>query len=462
MEVSACCRFSVDGTAGVAAPVVRRSVERKMIDVDEHLEDLVETQAVVDGTTVLADVLQERALLPEPELLRTFLDVVRDLERIHEDGMLHRDIRPETIVLNGACWKLVGYGLAKIGTVRYMSPERCQGKPMDARSDIYSLGVALFQAATGRVPFDAEMKFQIMEAHANNPPPLPSTINPAVSFDLEQVILRALAKDPSSRFQTAREFRQALEAMLPASERRPEPSASQTAEAVVGEAMAAAGVETMADTTMSGQRPATAQTAAESFQNIPEGEVSPKPRRLKPAAVLIPLGAAIAVVAGLLLSGVVGARRVPAVTGLSGDAAEQLLRGSGFRARTDTVDDTLPAGTVLAQDPAAGAKGPRSRVIGLRVSSGEVEMPSLVGLALPDARARLSELALMPAKVDSQYTDDYTSGVVISSTLKAGTTVVAHSSVGLTVSAGRANCPQCGARRAAGAKFCTTCGFKFQ
>jgi beta-lactam-binding protein with PASTA domain len=88
-------------------------------------------------------------------------------------------------------------------------------------------------------------------------------------------------------------------------------------------------------------------------------------------------------------------------------------------------------------------------------------MPSLVGMALPDARARLSELALTPAKVDSQYTDDYASGVVISSKLKAGTKVASHSSVGLTISAGRATCPQCGARRAAGAKFCTTCGFKF-
>lgn len=125
------------------------------------------------------------------------------------------------------------------------------------------------------------------------------------------------------------------------------------------------------------------------------------------------------------------------------------------------MNDTLPAGTVLAQVPAAGAKGPRSRVVELRVSTGSVEIPALAGMALPDARARLSELALTPAKVDSQYTDEYASGVVISSKLKAGTKVVAHSSVGLTISAGRVTCPECGARRAVGAKFCTTCGFKF-
>jgi eukaryotic-like serine/threonine-protein kinase len=166
-------------------------------------------------------------------------------------------------------------------------------------------------------------------------------------------------------------------------------------------------------------------------------------------------------VAGLLLFGVIGARRVPAVTGMSGATAEQMLRGRGFRVETDSVNDTLPAGTVLAQVPAAGVKGPRSRVVELRVSTGEVEVPVLTGLALPDARARLAELALTPAKVDSQYTDDYASGVVVFSKLKAGTKVVVHSSVGLTVSAGRVTCPQCGARRAAGAKFCTTCGFRF-
>ena len=405
-----------------------------MTESDSNLESEGDIPVAVEKTTILADLLQERGPLPEPELLKTFLEVLRDLERAHGEGMLHSDISPATIVLDGVGWKLTDYGPGKIGAVRYMSPERCQGKPMDARSDIYSLGVVLFQAATGTVPFEAEMKFQIMDAHVGTPPPSPRAVNPAVSPELERVILRALAKDPSARFQTAAEFRQALEAM-----------------------------GAMSGAAMSGKRPfVPAETAVEFVESAPAEEPSHPPKRFKLAPILVPLAAVIVVVAGLLLlTGVIGGRQVPLVAGMSIDEAGEMLRGRGFQVETDTVDDTLPAGTVLAQLPAAGAKSARSRLVKLSVSTGTVTMPSLAGLALPDARERLAKLALTSTKVDSQYSDDYAAGMVVSSKLEAGAKVAPHTGVGLTVSSGRATCPQCGAPREAGAMFCTKCGFKF-
>jgi serine/threonine-protein kinase len=116
---------------------------------------------------------------------------------------------------------------------------------------------------------------------------------------------------------------------------------------------------------------------------------------------------------------------------------------------------------VAAQAPAAGEKVSGSRAVVLKVSSGMVAVPTLAGLTLAEARARLTELTLTAAKVDSQYSDSQGVGIVVSTTTKAGTKLAPHSSVSLVISAGRATCPECGARREAGAKFCTKCGYKF-
>jgi serine/threonine-protein kinase len=365
-------------------------------------------QTVVVKITTLADVLKERGALPEPELLKTFLQVLDDLELAHSQAMLHRDISPARIVLDGETWKLADYGVLKVGTVRYMSPERCQGKPMDARSDTYSLGVVLFEAATGRVPS-------------------PHAIKSSISPELERVILRALSKNPAGRYQTAAEFKRALD----------------------GVALAAKASGT------------SAKPAAAPARRTAE-KVRSEPRRVKPAAILITLAVIIVAAAGyFLLKGGVGSPKVPSVVGLSKDEAEQALRRKGFSVQIESADDTLADGTVVAQVPAAGEKVSGSRAATLKVSSGMVAVPVLAGLTLAEARARLAELALTAANVDSQYSDSQGVGIVVSSAAKAGMKLVPHSSVKVMVSSGRATCPQCGARREAGAKFCTKCGYKF-
>ena len=165
--------------------------------------------------------------LPGPQLISIITQVADALDYAHQKGLIHRDIKPSNILIDehGNCL-LSDFGLAKIlettnqltgtggilGTPLYMSPEQGRGEPLDTRSDIYSLGVVLYELATGRVPFRAETPVAVIYKHVNDPLPAPRGVNPSLPVRVEQVILKALAKRPQDRFGTARQLSQALEA----------------------------------------------------------------------------------------------------------------------------------------------------------------------------------------------------------------------------------------------------------
>jgi serine/threonine-protein kinase len=157
----------------------------------------------------------------------------------HSMGMIHRDVKPQNIMFTAKGQPLLtDFGIAKIvgtsgvsasgglsGTPAYMSPEQGRGGPVDSRTDIYSLGVVLYEMITGRVPFDADTPFAVVIKHMNDPLPLPRSIDPAIPEALERVVLKAMAKAPDERYQTADEFaRAAHEAIMNAApaDARPE------------------------------------------------------------------------------------------------------------------------------------------------------------------------------------------------------------------------------------------------
>jgi eukaryotic-like serine/threonine-protein kinase len=185
---------------------------------------LVMTTEFVDGTT-LAELLR-LGPLPQDQAVLIVRDVLSGLEDAHALGIVHRGITAEHVLVTaGGEVKLGGFGLAKpasdvnltqagtvLGEARYVSPEQVMGiGALDARADIYSVGVLLFQALTRRVPFDGTNDFDIMTAHVSTEPPRPSSLNPAIGPELEGIVLKALAKKPSERFQDPKEFRMALE-----------------------------------------------------------------------------------------------------------------------------------------------------------------------------------------------------------------------------------------------------------
>ncbi len=178
----------------------------------------------VDGETFEQMILR-RGQLQAPEALPLFKQALLGIGYAHRAGIVHRDIKPSNLMVNKlGIVKVMDFGIAKVmgvrgmtrtgvqmGTGWYMSPEQVLNRPVDIRSDIYSLGVTLYQMVTAHVPFDGPSDYQVMTDQVHTPPPLPTTFSPYMPKGIENAILKALEKNPDARFQTVEEFGAALE-----------------------------------------------------------------------------------------------------------------------------------------------------------------------------------------------------------------------------------------------------------
>lgn len=168
----------------------------------------------------LKDRLQQETL-PLREVDRLFTQLADALDYAHAQGVIHRDLKPSNVLLDARNnLFLTDFGIAKllqgnanftstgamIGTPAYMSPEQAQGLPVDQRSDIYSLGIILYEMVTGQVPFEADTPLAVILKHLNEPLPLPSRVKPGLHASIEKVLLKVLAKDPAERYATTAEF----------------------------------------------------------------------------------------------------------------------------------------------------------------------------------------------------------------------------------------------------------------
>ena len=177
---------------------------------------------LIDGRSVEAMV--RRGPLPLDQAIRIADDILSALTYAHARGIVHRDIKPANILVTlRGMPKLTDFGIARasekdlitrtgvaIGSVHYMSPEQVLSKTVDERSDLYSLGVTLYEMLTGKRPFDGESEYTIMSAHLNRTPQSPHTILGSIPADISGVVLRSMAKAPEQRFQTAAAFQTAL------------------------------------------------------------------------------------------------------------------------------------------------------------------------------------------------------------------------------------------------------------
>jgi serine/threonine-protein kinase len=298
-----------------------------------------------------------------------------------------------------------------MGTAQYLSPEQAQGHAVSAASDIYSIGIMLYELLTGRVPFEGESAVTVALKQVHERATPPSAYNAAVTPELEEAVMRALEKDPARRYPDADAFIAALQA-----------ARDGTATAVLAPVA-----------------PTPLEPPSEAYY-YPEEPLAPREPRdggrwwLWLLAVLV---AGLGLAAVLLLPGTQKVS-VPTVVGADQANAEAKLRQDGFR--IDTVQKTAeqPAGQVIGQDPTGGTKAKKGSTVTLTVSAGpqQVAVPQVVGLTVSSARGRLSKAGLQASERE-ENSDTVAQGRVISVSPNEGQKVDKGSSVTLVVSSGK-------------------------
>ena len=384
----------------------------------------------LDGRS-LKRIIQEEAPLAPDRAIDLTIQVLRAARFAHRRGIIHRDFKPQNVIVDAeGRAKVTDFGIARagasdmtqtgsiMGTAQYLSPEQAQGLAVSAASDLYSIGIVLYEMLTGRVPFEGESAVTIALKQVNEAPVPPSAYNPAVGPALETVVLRSLEKHAALRFQDADEFIAALEDAR---------GAATTSQLTTPAYAAPAGPPTMIEPPSEGYiYPA---------EPLPPPE--PRDRGRWWWWVLALLLVAGAVVAGaLLLSG--GKKvTVPTVVGADQANAEAKLRQEGFKTDATPKTSERPKGEVIGQDPAGGERAEKGSTVDLTVSAGpqQVAVPEVAGLTLKSAQGRLTRAGLK-SSVREESSDTVPKGRVVSASPQEGQQVDKGSSVSLVVSTG--------------------------
>lgn len=423
----------------------------------------------IKGRT-LKKIIKEKGRLFQDQVISYSEQIARGLQHAHINGIIHRDIKPHNILItDDDRVKIFDFGIAKhsesstmtnsgriIGSVHYFSPEQARGLTTDLRSDIYSLGIVMYEMVTGRLPFDSESPVTIALKHMQEPVIPPKTINPGISDKLNAVIMKAVAKDPIDRYQSMDDMLTDIQRIKGAN---PLVYAVADGEDAVRTKVKMDSTQVMAPVRTTG--PVTAKSKLDDlsaeeedefeYDELLEEEEKEKRRNKGLLALLIGL---IIVLSGVTVfavnyfNGLNEQRQAEAaqksmsminIVGMSEAKARLELSKFQIKLEPEYVTSETPGGIVLESIPSAGQEIQTGGTVKAKISKTReiVKVPDFSNMNLEQAQAAIAASDLVVGRVDETFHDYILDGIIITSEPLSGRELEKGSTVNLTVSQGK-------------------------
>ena len=422
------------------------TVHDQGVDVTGDRSRVFLVMELVDGGT-LRDLLRQRGKLDVPLALSVAEQMLSALAAAHQAGLVHRDVKPENVLIGhtghppAGVVKVADFGLVRavasagttsssviLGTVSYLAPEQVTTGAAGERGDVYSAGIVLYEMLTGQVPYTGDTAISVAYRHVNDDVPAPSTVEADIPAVLDDLVLRATRRDPEARPADAAAFLQELRRVRAALGLAPAPIPVLPAEPVPAAPAPAADPEQTipAFSPVTGTDPAAGprgtralirpQDAAEP-PPTPPGEQQPTLVRRRPVLLWAVIAALVVALAGAGVWWFTVGRdaaesiAVPAVAGMDQATAEKTLHDAGLSvAVVRQRHNTVPAGTAIGSDPAAGTSAKKGSTVTVALSSGRPTVPDISpGAELEQAEAAVKDAGLTPLR--DANTDGYSASV---------------------------------------------------
>ncbi|MSV75935.1 MAG: Stk1 family PASTA domain-containing Ser/Thr kinase, partial [Actinobacteria bacterium] len=413
----------------------------------------------IEGFT-LRDVITEQGALGVTESLRYFAPVISAMSAAHKNGILHRDLKPENILISkDGRVKVADFGLAKgpqlgatltvessviLGSVSYLSPEQVQRGLSDMRSDVYSLGIVLFEMLTGKKPFDGESPIQIAYMHVNENVVAPSTLNPSIPPELDEIVLKATANNPDKRFKDAGAFQEPILSLLA----KLDPNRRQMS----------LELDIPIPTGKAPKKKGAKRSKLDIIKNITTQldlkrgnvmrETSGATKRKRKVSKRVKRNRAIALMIVLLIiatswyriSGPGNKIAIPSLAGMTQKQAANTVAELGLKVDViqEVFSEDIPKGKVITSDPAGGGRVAIAGTVHLIISKGKerIEVPNLAGLTIESATVALKEINLKIGRVSEKFSNSVEAGLIIDGNPVSGSPVRKDSTIELIISKG--------------------------